>query len=205
MSIYGQIIGGSHVEAAAQETLQLWYPAYLAEVERQNGRTPGGLPQIRSWTNVADFSRWPEDALPCMVLICPGTADTPTQDGGDGTYRATWALRAAVIVSADTEEHTRDLAKLYVDATKAAVIQHQTLGGFALATDWLGENYAPLPIDKRRSLASGEVAFNVTVDGVLDRFAGPTTPPPVDPLADPGDWPTALTAEATVDRLDPDS
>jgi hypothetical protein len=180
----------------------LWLEGYLREVERQNDRTPGDLPLIGSWAYaVADFEKWPEDRLPCMVLITPGSTAGPTADG-DGLLTATWSLRAAAVVSANTEENTREIADLYADATKAAIVHHQTLGGFALATDLVGDTN--VSIGKKRSMAVAEVAFNVTVDGVLDRFAGPATPP-VNPLADPGDWPTALTAEATVDRLDPDS
>ena len=203
MSVYGAITHGGLVEKAARDLLKPWMPAYLAEIERQLDRTPGSLPKPRSWTNMIDVDRWPEDQLPCVVLICPGTYSEPISEG-DGEHRVTWELRVATVVSGkpDARERMLDNAKIYAAAVRTCVLQHPSLGGFAQGVSWLGEAYDDIPIDRSRTLASGEVAFAVQVDDVASAFDGPAEPPE-DPLEDPGDWPTATEVPVVeVDRTD---
>lgn len=202
MNLFGPIVDGGQVEAAAKATLGEWMPAYLAEMERQTGRAPESLPMVRGWETAPEFDKWPETQLPCGIIICPGTADEPTEDGQQ-MHRAKWDLHVALVVSANTEANTLALSKVYAAAARATLRHHGTLGGFALRTKWVGEGYTDLPLDKRRSMASGEAVFVVEVDDVLDGNGGPSEPP-ADPYEDPGDWPDAETAEATVDQFVPD-
>jgi hypothetical protein len=145
-SAIGTIVTGRDVELAVLRFLKRWAGAYLAECERQRGFAPGALPRIRTWTIANEFETWPEDQLPCLLLVSPGLAEAPMPDGA-GVYRAKFTLGLAVIVSARTGDETAALAKLYCAAMRAAILQHQSLEGFATGVEWIDENY-----DARRSL-----------------------------------------------------
>lgn len=178
----GPIVTGRDVELAALKLLKRWSGTYLAEAERQREREPKSLPRIRGWTVAPDFEKWPEDQLPCVLLVCPGLAEQPMPNGG-GVYRAKYALGLAVIVSAATMSDTAELAKLYVACMRAALLQHSSLEGFAIGVDWLDENYDDLPSDDDRSLGAGQAVFAVELDAFARRWNGPVTPsepPPVD-------------------------
>jgi hypothetical protein len=190
-SAIGPIVTGRDVELAALRMLKRWSSTYLAEAERQTGRTVGSLPRVRAWTTAPDFEKWPEDQLPCVLLISPGLAEPPNVRG-TGNYRARFSLGIAVIVSAARMDDTAALAKLYCATLRACLLQHQSLEGFAAGVTWLDENYDDLPSIDDRSLGAGQAIFAVEVDGISTRWNGPTSPdseppePPTDPIpADP--------------------
>lgn len=178
----GEIITGRDVEMATLVFLRRWSGTYLAECERQKGYAPGALPRIRTYTTASDFEKWPEDQLPCVVLVSPGLAEEPLADGA-GVYRCKFSVGVAVVVSAATMDETAALAKLYVAALRTAILQHQSLEGFATGIEWLDENYDDLPSIDTRSLGAGQLIFAVEVAGMARRWNGPKTPnepPPVD-------------------------
>ena len=181
----GPLVSGRDVELAAMALLKRWAGTYLAEAERQHGYAPASLPRIRGWATAHDFEKWPEDQLPCILLVSPGLADEPMADGG-GVYRVKFSLGIAAIVSARTMSETAALAKLYCAAMRACVLQHQSLEGFAAGVEWLDETYDDLESIDTRSLGAGQAIFSVTVDGFARRWNGPTTPEePPDPDTDP--------------------
>lgn len=187
-AIFGSLVTGTDVEQAALDTLQTWSPTYLAWVERHTGRAAQSVPAPRSWITSADFTRWPEEQLPSVLLLSPGLAEEPSRDGR-GSIRAKFALGVAVVVSARDRAETDALAKLYVAAFRAAILQHPSLGGFAEGVEWLDERYDALPGDpkRRRTLAAGQLAFRVDVRGVVEPGTGPTSPSPTpyEPQPDP--------------------
>jgi hypothetical protein len=185
-SAIGPLVSGRDVELATLALLKRWAGTYLAEAERQRNRAPGSLPRIRGWTTASDFEKWPEDQLPCVLLVSPGLAEVPRPDGA-GAYRAKFSLGVAVIVSTARMDDTAELAKLYTAALRACILQHQSLEGFASGIDWLDETYDDLESIDTRSLGAGQAIFSVQVDGFARRWNGPTTPddPPAvdtDPL-----------------------
>lgn len=196
-SAIGPIVTGRDVELAALAMLKRWSSTYLAEAERQSGRTVGSLPRIRAWTTAPDFEKWPEDQLPCVLLISPGLAVPPVPEG-NGRYRAQFSLGLAAIVSTAKMDETAALAKLYCAVHRACLLQHQSLEGFAAGVTWLDENYDDLPSIDDRSLGAGQAIFAVEVDGISTRWNGPTTPDsePPDPDTDP--IPSDPTAERVV-------
>jgi len=198
----GPIVTGRDVELATLNFLRRWAGTYLAELERQKGYTPGSLPRPRSWTTAPDFESWPEDQLPRVMLVSPGLVEVPLADGA-GSYRAKFGLGLAVIVSAKTLEETAALAKLYCAALRAAIIQHQSLEGFAAGIEWLDENYDDLPFDDTRSLGAGQAVFAVEIDGITRRYNGPKTPAePPDPDYSPlPEDPYATDVQVTVQRV----
>lgn len=198
----GSVVTGRDVELAVLAFLKRWAGTYLAECERQRGYVPGSLPRIRTWTTANEFETWPEDQLPCCLLVSPGLIEAPLADGA-GVYRAKFSLGLAVIVSARTMDETAALAKLYCAAFRAAILQHQSLEGFASGIEWLDENYDDIPSIDDRSLGAGQAVFAVEVSGFARRWNGPTTPneppsPDTDPL--PVD-PFAQRVEITTTRI----
>lgn len=198
-NVFGPIVTGADVEAAALATLQLWMTTYLAEIERQTGRSPHALPPIRSWEIIDDLARWPEDQVPAIVLASPGLAGEP-QKGGDGTYQATWHLIVAVIASGRDRGSSRSLAQAYGAAVRTLLLQQPSLGGFATAVEWIGERYDVLTSEVARTLAGGRLEFTVDVDDVVSIAGAPLHPDPEpDPYVDPGDWPTVVEADVTLE------
>jgi len=181
----GPIVSGRDVELAALALLRRWSGTYLAEAERQRGYAPGQLPRIRGWATSSDFEKWPEDQLPCVLLVSPGLAEAPRPDGA-GFYRASFSLGFAVIVSTATMEETAIKAKLYCAAHRACLLQHSSLEGFAAGVTWVDETYDDLDSIDTRSLGAGQAIFSVEVHGFAARWNGPTTPSePPDPDTDP--------------------
>jgi hypothetical protein len=202
-SIFGAIVTGADVEGWCLETLKQWSPTYLAELERQHGRTAGELQPVRAWVTVPSFDKWPEDQLPAVLLLSVGIAAPPLKRG-DGRYRARWQMGLACICSARTQELSHELAMLYLAAHRAILLQRPSLGGHAAGINWLDENYDDLPLDDLRSLSAGQAIFTVEVEGVVSGDAGPLSPDqPLTPATDPWpDWPTAATVEVTVEGVE---
>lgn len=199
-NIFGPLVTGSQVEAAALNTLKLWAPEYLAWVARETGRDPDSLTLPRSWVTSVDTDRWPEEQLPSVMLISTGLTGEPSRDG-KGRYTAHFAIGLAVVVSARDRATTDELAKLYTAALRAILLQHQSLGGLAQAVEWVDERYDALPDGKsRRQLAAGQVVFRVQVSNVISGKTGPRVPR-VDPTPDYPDT-LATTVEADVEATE---
>lgn len=203
MSIYGQIITFHQVELAMKNFLQRWLPTYLAEMERQTGRTPGSLPRPVAWSNTTEFTKFPEENLPLVVIVCPSITGTPVKEG-NGSYRVAYPVGVAVVVKAGgsrPKESVRALAGIYSAAVRAAVLQHRGLDGFAITTNWIDERSDDIPVDARRSLGSGQNVFEVEVRDVVSAHMGTSEPdPPADPLEDPGDWPIATDVAFEIEK-----
>lgn len=197
-NIFGPIVTGKQVRRAMRDHLQLWFPTYLAEIARGDGRDASTLPVFRSWVSALDMpdGKFEEHQMPSCVIVAPGLLLEPEKRGG--LTIATWAVSVGCVVSGQDRENTFDLAELYAGAVRAAVVQHQTLGGFATATDWLGERYDDIPNDMLRTLAAGSVQFAVEVQGAVMPGEGPDAPL-LDPIPDPGPRATFGEADATTE------
>jgi hypothetical protein len=205
-NIFRQIITRQDVEQAALDTLQIWIDTYLAEVERQKGITVRSLPRPRSWTRRNEFERWPEDQIPAIIVVSPGLSDPP-MGTGNGAFRADWDLGIAVVAEGQQTNSTRDLVGYYTAAIRALIIQRPSLGGFAMGVIWTGERYDDISdTEIGRTMASGQVLFQVTVEGIVSTKAGPVTPdtPPVDPPDTSPTWPiaTQVSAEYELEDID---
>jgi hypothetical protein len=171
----GRVLTGADVEDAVRVHLATWLPTYVWELERQQGRDPDSVPMLRGVPLVSnDFEKWPEDQLPCMMIVATGLSDVPQREGSSA-YRARWAIAVGVIASARTQAATNDLAKFYGAAVRAAMIQHRGLGGFARGVEWLDERYDDIVADDLRSLASATLVFEVELAEVI-RSTGPKVP-----------------------------
>jgi hypothetical protein len=193
-SIFGRILTGGQVEEACLAVLKRWSSTYIAEVERQVGLTAGELARFRSFTIAPTLDKYPEDQLPALLVISPGTVPPPVRRSG-GVHSVSWLIGLGCVCSASTAQLSRRNARIYVAACRAALAQRQSLDGFdSDGIDWLDESYDDLTVDDARSLGWGIAHFSVAVDDVLTTFAGPTTPDePLAPDTDP--WPDDPTAE----------
>ena len=208
-TVYGRIITGNDVEQAVLATLRDRMPEYIAEVERQRGRDPGALAEPKGYIVASQFSKWPEDQLPVVIVISPGLAG-PARRAGDGQVRARWSIAAGIINSAAKIDRTRENALDYVGAIRTLLAQHQALDGLAAGVEWQDENYVPpFPYSDTRTLFGAQAIFAVTVDDVVSYGLGPDGPwgPPPDPTdpLEPPDWPRVKTADvelrsAPIDR-----
>lgn len=190
MTLFGPILLGTSVTDAMEAHLKLWLPTYLAEMKRQHGVN---LPAVRSYNFSSDVEKWPERQLPAVLVVSSGTADEPTMDGG-GAYTATYTVGVGVVAAGRSEEETLQLAQAYAAAVRACVVQHPSLGGFALGTRWLGEEWDTIESSKARTLVGAQEVFVVTVKDVTTAHAGPGVPNPApNPNVPSADWPTVAT------------
>lgn len=190
-TVFGPIVTGGAVERAVAATLAKWMHDYLGEVERIEGYEPDAIERPRGIVTSSEFAKWPEDQLPVVLVLSAGLGSPPTRRG-DGHFDASWLVGLAPVVSDVNADQTRRLALSYAAAVRAAIMHHRSLDGFASALAWRDENYGDLPFDDTRSLGSGRVVFEITVENVVRDFGGPPAPTPTpDPTVDPGNWPEA--------------
>ena len=173
--VFGSMISGAQVEDAVVATLQKWLSTYIAEVSAQNGYGRNDLPRIASYQVLPDFDKWPENAFPAIVVVSGGITERPKKVGG-GRIQATWGFGMGVFCSANTQENTNKMAKIYTAAIRTCLLQHASLLGFAIGLDWEDETYNDLGTDDSRSIAAGRGLFTVTVDNVALAQGGPRNP-----------------------------
>lgn len=195
-SIFGAIVDGGDVERWTLALLKRWLSTYLAETERQHGIVAGKTPRPRGWAIGPSFDKWPEDQVPGILVVSPGTSAAPIKDGG-GYYRARWLLDVGALCSTRSQAETRAQAQLYGGAITDLLIQRPSLDDHAHGTLWLGLSYEDLGYDDTRSLSAVRTRFTVEVEQVALANAGPTLPDePLDPDTLP--WPPYVDVE-TVD------
>lgn len=196
-NLFGAIVTGKQVRRAMEAHLKAWFPSYIAEVGRSDGRGGGDLPLFRSYSSLLDMpdGRYVEDQMPSCVIVAPGLLQQPTKHRG--LYIARWAVNVGAIISGQDQDNTFELTELYAAAIRSAVVQHPGLGGFATATDWLGERYDDIPNDMQRTLGAGTVQFLVEVQGAVDAQQGPDVPL-IQPVPDPGPRGTFAVVDATI-------
>ena len=186
-TIFGRIVTGHDVEQWALAVLHKWSSTYLAEVERQHGYEAGHLQRFRGWAIGPTFDKWPEDQVPGVLVVSAGTAGRPVKDA-DKSYRTRWQLQVGCLASARTQKLSHEHAHMYTTACRVALLQKQSLEGWAAGTDWLGDRYDPLAYDDTRSLYAGYADLTVEVRDVATVTAGPTEPDdPLEPDTLP--WP----------------
>lgn len=204
------IVTAGAVRRAAQTTLTTWFPSCLAEVCRDEGKTlicddqartdRDLIEQPRSWLRLAQPEDATPDQLPAVGVTCDGTSDVEQQE--DGLYAANFEVIVAIWARGLDYDDVADLLPIYAGAAALALARHGDLGGLASWTVFTGWAFGEL-VDSRssRTLGGAFVTFDVKAEGVIDVFAGPSTPPD-DPCAAPPDDPTADTVTVIEHPLD---
>lgn len=178
--VFGPSIHERHVQYAVKDTIQLWIETYLAAVERREGLEPHSIPVPDPGNYVlkddGNLNKRPEDSLPAILILCPGTTDEASVDG-EGSYRVPFLVNVAAIVSSGDPGYVSDLAKLYTSALRDLLIHNGSLRGFAQTSVWKGSRTDDLKPEDDRSIASGVNVFRIYVSGVVQRGAGLKAPP----------------------------
>lgn len=206
---FGRIISDDQVEDSVIDSLWRWFPTYLSEIERQRGLDVPfyDRPAPSSYMPRTTFDKWPEDMVPCIIVVSPGIEDDPVREGR-GRYRARWEIGTIAVVESIDRDSTRKMAYHFGAAIRGVLIQHQTLDQALDATvrgiDWIGERNNELPEQDQRTIWANRQLFTVEVGDVLARNVGPPNPeigpttdppwPPI-PVADPVTVTTTITKE----------
>jgi hypothetical protein len=199
MSIFDEIKTGTQLELAVIQTLATWMPTYLEEMRLQLSREDK-FPSPRTYTNRNSFEKFMEDQLPLVIVVSPGLVSRPTAEGS-GRFRAKWQLGTGIIASARNQAESNDLSKVYIAAARAILLQKSSLGGVSSGMEWVDESYDEITEDVDRSMAAGMALFEVEMESVINRWAGPAVPNPPDPDDLPGsDWYIAEKVIVTIIR-----
>lgn len=204
-TIFRRIVTGADVEGWCLDLVKRWLSTYLAEVERQHGVPAGTWQRPRAYVVAPSLDKYPEDQLPCILLISVGLAERPLRNG-DGRFRTLWQMGLACVCSAATMAETHRMAHHYGAALYALFNQRPSLDGKADGVDWLDYDVGDtIDYDDQRSLAAGIASFTVQVDAAVSAGAGPVTPgDPLTPDTDPWpDWPDAETVDVKVEHHPP--
>ena len=203
--IFGPIFDGSLLTKAVLETLQLWYPTYIREIELQRGWPLGEIPAPRTYAERWRFDSYPDDAIPICVAVCPGMADPPTKTG-EGIFGGWWILGVGVIAAANTEDNSERLAKVYGAAARTIMSQKGYLNNTWEFADCeiIEETYEDIPdMEQARTMRSAQIITRVRVEQMWTEYGGPAYPDAPDPDRQPGSqWPIANEVFVEVERLE---
>lgn len=185
MTIFGPIITDTRVENAVRRSLMGWLPVYIPAVTAADDDTsPVVLPKSFGVSR-SGVDRWPEQALPAVVVQVSGTLDVTLHAGG---YRAVYGCGVGAVVGSNTFDNTRRIAGIYSMAIVLALTQHGELDGLASGVGWHGTDYDLISNDQSRTLMAAVVSLSVAVDSVADPRQGPTGDTPAVPEDYPPDW-----------------
>jgi len=182
MSEIGPLFSPHLIEEGILSVLQRWLPLYRLEIKDQYSVE---LPEIESWGLVdEDDERWPEQALPALIVIAEQGQQVEKYCGGN--YRAKWPFQVVVVVEHPQRVWARKIAQLYGAAIRGAILQRRDLGVAGRVADWDGERL-PYEAKKSRTEAASQNFFLVSQDEVVNWQLGPKgdTPPDSPPGEDP--------------------
>lgn len=194
----GGLIGADDVRNAVKDTILTWSPYYLAVVSQRlvadgliggNNRVNAPLPDFGTWENEPEFRSLGTGQPAAFLVTSPSTVGTPSLEG-NRTYRATWRAQVVLQVFGTQWEEAADLTSWYEKATRWCILQHRSLGQFAIGTKWVGNQYSGKVHTSSRTEAQCVMAFDVAVADVID-VRGPSTVPAVP--GPPNQDPTVLT------------
>jgi hypothetical protein len=188
LEIFGPIVTGADVEDAVERTLKEWMQTYLRRMERHISKPPNWLPNPGSYIASSDWDHFPEEQVPAILMICPD-AGRPEMDG-KREYRTTFPIQIGIFVEGQDRRSSERLAKYYGAALRELLTHKGSLGNFAEATCWEGEQYGVHISDRsQRTFGTAEVKLSVEVRQVSRRLAGPAEPLK-EPATEPGPLPT---------------
>jgi len=190
--VFGPLFDEGQIETAALETLRLWLPDYLREARRQKDYPE--IAPVKSWGVSSEYDRWPEEGLPAVIVMVPGTREDPEAEGDD--YQPTYGLSVAVECAAGRGDVARRIAQIYGAAVVGTIMHRRSLGTDTLlrVTKWRGSSNTTVGIDQRRTRVSVEQMFDVFVPSAFNVMVGPTeTTEPTEPL--PDEWPEVTDAD----------
>lgn len=203
----GELIGADDVRNAVKNTILEWSPYYLTVVSDRlvaagliggDGQCDAPLDVFGTWENDPEHRSYGTGQPAAFMVTVPATVGSPDVRGN----AKVWAkFRAQVVLQifGTTWEEASDLTSWYEKATRWCILQHRSLGGFANATKWTGNQYSGRVHSSTRTEGQCIMAFDIEVANVIDISRGPATVPVV-PEA-PNDDPTVKPVDGTVVTL----
>lgn len=212
--VYGEFVGAHHLEAAIFSMLWKWLPSYQYEVSREAGMDPKHLLPIRSWRVATSMERYPEDQLPCVMLVNNGVTEPPRKhndEDGASVFLAHWAVDLGIQVAAKGQKirsvpRALTLARMYSLAIRLCMIQKRDDDEIMGMTDPLTERpNAVLAVEDDRTTCVAVTSFSVQTDKWSEWGNGPIEPlyPPEGetPPAERPVWPVVESWEVDVDKV----
>lgn len=210
--VYGEYVGAHHLEAAILSMLWKWMPSYGYEVSREAELDPKYLLPIRSWRVASDMERFPEDQLPCVILVNSGVVNPPRKhnNGDSSVFLAHWEIALGVHVTAKGAKiraipRALTLARMYSLAIRLVMVQQRDEDGVMGMTDPISEQPSQtLAIEDDRTTCLAVTNFSVVTDNWAEWGAGPIEPmypPETDPPSARPEWPIAESYELDVDKI----
>lgn len=171
---FGDLFVVTALEEALVQALGAWFPTYLAEVSRQHPPPTGVVmaPPASIATHRTD-ARWPDEALPSVVVQVPGTYSVEKR--GDGELQAWYAVTVLCVVAAATLDDTLRLSGYYCGAARGILMQQRDAGGVVGDVEWIDERHDRiLTADSRqRSLQVGSLTCSMLINHVVNARLGP--------------------------------
>lgn len=184
----GALKGAHTVAEAVMARLRLWGPAYCEAL---------GVTPWRGVLRLEDLLDYPENNLPALVVLVPGTIGEPVRHG-DGYYSATYSVMVTAVALAATQNDTRRVAELENVAARGCLIHNRMLAEDVTTELWVGETTDNLTVNETQRLLMCTSAFTVRLEDVVSWRAGPDSgalPPDVEP------WPVATDVELTITKV----
>lgn len=180
----GPLVGADDVRDALKSTIDLWSSYYLGVVSQRlhtagriggTSQPPNPLQSFGTWVNEPNFRSIGSGQPAAYLVTCPGTVGTPEVQG-DAKVRATWRGVAVVQVFGTDWQEAADLTNWYEKCVRWCVLQHRSLGGFAVSTKWTGTSYSRVEHSSTRTEGIVSLGFDIVVPNVIDMSRGPATP-----------------------------
>jgi hypothetical protein len=196
VSKFGPSRHPGELEVAVEKALRKWMPTNVKRMEEVGGKK---LSPIKSVSIVSDYAKFPELALPALVIESAGIVNGTIEEDGEGNLSATFSVSVFSMVQGRDAVATRDLAFGYWWPIAASLMQHRKLGDGIWVKDFVDSGFAGANVEQRRSRIAVEHVFYVQLDNFLNVGEGPVEPDPEDTA---GDWPKVESTEVEVQKED---
>ena len=171
--IFGPIVGGHTIQEAIYTTLQTWLPTYIAEFNRVLGGPVLKVPQ--TYRVKPEHRNLTPEVEASVFVSCDGTKTRPERHSHQ--TRAVWNVKVSLMINGSMDwQETQAITFAYGAAARTAIAQHESLGGIAESTMWIGEEYLEKEHLSNRTLGLIVIDFEVTTAATLDVRAGPPSP-----------------------------
>lgn len=171
---YGPHFTPNQIEVNMELLLKQWFPDYLDfwKTHVSTDYIRGMMKPPANYTTRTKFDAIKPEELPKVVILAPGLSGQPRKSGRD--YRATWRLGVGIGVVARSEEEADILVKVYGAIVRDIVMHHPSIGGIAIDTEWIDEQYNDIPLNEpMMQYKAASEWFNVDIAVVVQKYKGP--------------------------------
>lgn len=193
-SVFGELYHPGELEEAVVAALRKWMPTYVKRVGEVASQP---IVPPKSYTIVSEYGKWPESALPALVVESSGLTEPPEQDG-EGFLSGTFGVEVASVVQGKDAIRTRQVAMKYSLAVIGSLMQHRKLSAQVWVRDFVDLAFAGAEVSDRRTRIIAPCVFTVTLQNFINVGEGPSEP--IEETDE--EWPIADTVETEVEKED---